>query len=115
MISGMITKLAIIQLFSGVIINDCISHMCWNVVLCNCLWEFACTVLEPVVYHLWFCPHLLMDIHWPLLVPSLYWCCALNLIDLLCQLGDSCRVTVFQRVLIVMFNCVTMYYVLNGV
>ena len=50
-----------------------------------------------------------------LLVPGRCCCFTLHLIYLLWQLGDSFKVPVFQRLLIVMFNCVPLSYVLNGI
>ena len=111
----MLTQLAIIQLFSCVIINVLIWHLCWIFVLCRCFWELAFVVLEIVVYPLWCCLHLFIDIYQPVLVPG--WCCFcdIHMIALLCQLVDSCRLPVFQRVKILMFNCVPLSAVLNGV
>ena len=60
---GMLNHLEIIQLFSYVIINDRIGHICEIVVLCHFSWVSYFIFIETVVYHLWCGLHLYMDIH----------------------------------------------------
>ena len=65
---GMLTQLEIIQLFSRVIINDHIGHFCEIVVMYHCYWVSDHIFLETVVYQLRCGLHLVMHIHYPLLV-----------------------------------------------
>ena len=65
---GILTQLAIIQLFSCAIINDHIGHLCEIVVLCHCYWVSDFIFLGTFVYQLWCGLHLFMDINYPVLV-----------------------------------------------
>ena len=112
---GMINQLAIIQLFSHVIINDLVGHFGEIVMLCHCYWVSDNIVLETFVYQLRCGIHLFMHIHYPVLVSGRCCCCAIYLIDILGSFSFSGWVSVFQLLLFVIFNCVPLSDVLNEV
>ena len=115
MMLSILTQLAIIQLISYAIINDRIGHLCEIFVLCHCSWVSVLIVLGKFFYNLWCGLHVFTDINYPVLVYGRCCLCAINLIDLLGKLCDSCWVFVFQLVFIFIFKCVALSAVLNGV
>ena len=115
MMLSILTQLAIIQLISYAIINDRIGHLCEIFVLCHCSWVSVFIVLGKFFCNLWCGLHVFMDINYPVLVYGRCCLCAINLIDLLGKLCDSCWVSVFQLVFIFIFKCVALSAVLNGV
>ena len=110
---GMLTQLAIIQIFSCVVINYGIVHICEIVVLCK-FWVLDYISLDTVVYHMWCGLHLFMYIHLLVLVSGHCCFCSPNLMDILVKLCDSCWVSVFKLLFIFIFNCVPLSNVLNG-
>ena len=111
----MINQLAIIQLFSHVIINDLVGHFGEIVMLCHCYWVSDNIVLETFVYQLRCGIHLFMHIHQSVFVSGCCCFCAIDLIDLLRKLCYSGWVSVFQFLLFIIFHCVSLSGVLNGV
>ena len=112
---GMLTQLKIIQICYCVIMNDCIGDIYEIVVLCHCSCVADLIFLETVFYHLCCGLQFVMDINYSVLVSGCCCCCAINLIDNLEKFCNSCWVSVFQVLLIFIFNCVPLYVVFSGV